>query len=50
MNDSRFPVECYVCGGPIETPDELVVTSAGWDYEFNVPSHRECLMDGAAVS
>ena len=51
MSDPRFPVECWVCGEPIETPDELVVTPAGWDGdEFSVPSHRECLVDGAAVN
>ena len=51
MNDSRFPIECYVCSEPIESEDELVVTLAGWvDDEFQVPSHRECLVDGATVS
>lgn len=50
MNDSRFPVECYVCTEPIESADELVMSTAGWDDEFRVPCHRECLLDGAAVS
>jgi hypothetical protein len=51
MSDSRFPTECFVCGGAIESEDELVVTSAGWeDCEFQAACHRECMLDGAAVS
>lgn len=34
--------QCYVCGADIENEDELVVVSAGWEYEFQVPCHREC--------
>lgn len=49
MSDSRFPVDCYVCGHPIESEEELVVTSAGWEYEFNVACHRECMLDGVDV-
>lgn len=40
MSDPR--AECYVCGGPIERDDDLVILSAGWDDEFQAPCHRDC--------
>jgi hypothetical protein len=46
MSDPRFPTECYACGEPIEAEEEIVVT-AGWDYEFTVPCHRECVQEEA---
>lgn len=33
---------CYVCGAAIATEDELVILSAGWEDDFQVPCHREC--------
>jgi len=53
VNDPRFPVECYVCGEPIETKEDLVTTVAGWADEdfpdlFTVPSHRDCLAEKQA--
>ncbi len=45
-DDPRFPVECYVCGAPIEDEVDVVMSTAGWDYEYQVPCHRECLLDG----
>lgn len=38
---SELP-ECYACGAGIENEDELVILSAGWEDEFQVPCHREC--------
>ena len=48
MSDPRFPVECFACGDPIETADELAIATSTWfddDPEFNLPCHRECLAD-----
>ena len=48
MSDSRFPLECFVCGEPIENEDELVIATAGRanEEEFTVPCHRECTVHG----
>jgi len=49
MSDPRFPVECYVCGEPIESEEDLEMVVAGWDYEFTVPCHRDCPLEGSVT-
>lgn len=38
-------LECYLCGLVIDNESELVVETAGWEEEFSVPCHFECVLD-----